>query len=276
MDPILRQFPHRLFVEYQRRGSGAGKMGETGQAASAITLNRAQAGLCSWTMDIAVDGALAPVARLTVEDAPNAPDAYTDAQWREWWIDDTSVTEITNMVNGGSLQCIANIIPTNRKSGTGVTNVRHTIRQKYMQAVLNVLYEDSDTDEANHVAENPIGIYFCQRVDADFGYAFPAVVASTPQNSPRTATASGTFTLMQTSRLATAGDDTSAMLPVGGEVITSTDSATKRTLLSGEQAYILTPSGGSAGITHIRATGEQALTAGQLMIRSKPIRVEDN
>ena len=100
---------------------------------------------------------------------------------------------------------------------------------KGLSASLSILLEDTASDAYSELLGMESGIFFCARTDADYAYAFPAVIADLSYSAPSTSVATANLTFAQA--------------PGGGAVAGTLRESGTLSVASGQEGYIVDTTG---------------------------------
>ena len=239
-DPIFRDMPHRLFYTAERRGKGGGsRPAAEGSGTCTLTLNLPSGAPASWAVAVQADGAETASTAATTPVTPAAEASYQEGMVRWFFGTASELVELTDTSQGGSVTCTAQQVSTNRRTGTGVQVAASDVVAKGLSATLTILLTDTASDAYSELAALEEGVFFCARTDADYAYAFPAVLADLSYSAPSTSAATASLTFSQA--------------PGGAAVAGVLRSSGSLTVASGQQGYIVDTTG--TDITAVTANG---------------------
>ena len=238
-DPIFRDMPHRMFYTAERRGKGSSRPAAEGSGTCTQTLNLPSGAPASWGVGIQTDGEETEGAAATTPVVPPAIASYQEGAVRWFFGNSTDLVDLTDVSQGGSVTCTAQQVQTNRRSGLGVRVASSDVVAKGLSASLAILLEDAASDAYADLLDMEEGIFVCARTDADYAYAFPAVVSDLSYSAPSTSAATANLTFSQS--------------PGGGAVAGVLRTAGAITVASGQEGYLVDVTG--TDVTRITANG---------------------
>ncbi len=239
-DPIFRSMPHRMFYTAERRGKGGGsRPAAEGSGTCTLTLNLPSGAPASWGVGIQTDGEETSATAATTPVVPAAIPSYQEGAVRWFFGNGSDLIDLTDVSQGGSVTCTAQQVQTNRRSGLGVRVASSDVVAKGLSASLSILLEDTASDAYSELLGMESGIFFCARTDADYAYAFPAVIADLSYSAPSTSVATANLTFAQA--------------PGGGAVAGTLRESGTLAVGSGQEGYIVDVTG--TDVTRVTANG---------------------
>ena len=187
-DPVLRDFPSRLFHTSVRATGGLVRTGSS--ATRSITLNLGHDQPVTWTVGMLVDGAEASGA--APSEYTGIDDAYHESKVQYAFGGTGFLANLTAASQGGSLASAYTVAPTSRRTGTGPLNMNHDVTQQGFTASLSLLL-DAESDK---LLSNETGFFCIRRTDANYAYVIPMIVTAYPVTGPiaTAATIAASFT----------------------------------------------------------------------------------